>query len=87
MTTTDVIVQIDGEETQQAVPDEQRKRRMKRRKKRRPSHGNQHRVSAVIEQHEEPFELAQDATDEARVATPDMMQQLMQVRITRFVYL
>eukprot|EP00057_Strongylocentrotus_purpuratus_P017491 XP_011671965.1 PREDICTED: uncharacterized protein LOC756169 [Strongylocentrotus purpuratus] len=78
-TPEDTLIKIDGEETQQAVPGEQRKSRMRRRKKRRPSHGNVHRVSAVIEQHEEPFELAQDAADEARVATPDMMQQLMQL--------
>ncbi|XP_030839405.1 uncharacterized protein LOC756169 [Strongylocentrotus purpuratus] len=78
-TPEDTLIKIDGEETQQAVPGEQRKTRMRRRKKRRPSHGNVHRVSAVIEQHEEPFELAQDAADEARVATPDMMQQLMQL--------
>ncbi|XP_041484134.1 uncharacterized protein LOC121430795 isoform X2 [Lytechinus variegatus] len=73
----DTLIKMDDEETSQALPDGEKKRKMRRRRRRRP--GNVHRVSAVIEQHAEPFDLAQDATDENRVATPDMMQHLMQL--------
>ena len=60
-------------------PADPTKRRRVRRRKRRVPRGNLHRVTATIENEENAFDFPQDANDADRVATPDMMQHLMQV--------
>ena len=80
-----------GQEADQAVdqavgqPLDPAKRRRVRRRRRRVPHGNLHRVTATIENEENTFDLPHDAADADRVATPDMMQQLMQVYITLII--